>query len=194
MLKRNLDVITLAKAFESGRAIGISVLTEPNYFGGSLENLIKTRESVGLPVLRKDFIVDEYQVYESAAYGADAVLLISSCLGDELKDFLTLADGLGLEALVECHSEREIEMAVKTGAEIIGINNRNLRTLEVDINVTKKLAKHVPDDKILVSESGIKNHKDVKFLLNAGANAVLVGTALMRARNPERKLAELRMV
>lgn len=194
VLRKNLDVITLAKAFESGGAVGVSVLTEPSYFGGSLEDMIKARESVGLPVLRKDFIIDEYQVYESAAYGADSMLLIASCLGDELEDFLPLTAELGLEALVECHSEREIGKAVEAGAEMIGINNRNLRTLEVDLNITKELAKHVPDDKILVSESGIKSPEDVRFLLNAGASAVLVGTALMKAQDPKRKLMELRTV
>ena len=194
VLRRDFDVITLAKAYESGGAIGISILTEPSYFGGSLENLIKVKESVGIPILRKDFIIDEYQVHESAAHGADSVLLIASCLSDDLKDFLVLTDDLGLEALVECHSEQEVEKAVEAGAEMIGINNRDLRTLEIDLNITKKLAKHVPDDRILVSESGVKSPEDVKFLLNAGASAVLVGTALIKAQDPKQKLIELRTV
>lgn len=194
LLRRDLDVVALARAYESGGATGISVLTEPSYFGGSLEDLAKVKRSVGLPVLRKDFIIDEYQVHESAAYGADSVLLITSCLGDDLKDFLSLTDDLGLEALVECYSKREVERAVEAGAEMIGINNRNLRTLEIDFNITNELAKHVPKDKILVSESGVKSPEDVKFLLNAGANAVLVGTALMRAQDPKQKLMELMAV
>lgn len=192
VLRRNLDVITLAEEYEEGGAIGLSVLTEPTYFGGSLEDLARVKKSVALPVLMKDFIIDEYQVHEGAAHEADAVLLIASCLGDELDDFLNLTDKLGLEALVECHSVRDIEKAVGAGARMIGINNRNLRTLEIDLNITKELAKHVPKDKILVSESGVKSPEDVRFLLKSGATAVLVGTALMKAGNPKRKLIELK--
>jgi indole-3-glycerol phosphate synthase len=191
ILKPDLNVGALAKVYESGGAVGISVLTEPKYFGGSLQNLVKVKESVELPILRKDFIIDEYQVHESVAYGADSLLLIVSCLGDELHKFLSLANNLGLEAVVECHSEPEIEKAVEAGAKLIGINNRDLKTLKIDLNITKKLAKYVPKDRILISESGIKGPEDVKFLLDAGAKAVLVGTLLMKASNPGQKLAEL---
>ncbi len=191
VLKLDLDIAALAKAYDDGGAAGVSVLTEAKYFGGSLQNLITAKENARLPVLRKDFIVDEYQVYESAAYGADSLLLIVSCLGDELPRFLALANDLGLEAVVECHSRSEVEKAVEAGAKLIGINNRNLKTLEIDLNITKELAKYVPDDRILISESGIRGPEDVRFLLDAGAKAVLVGTALMKASNPSQKLAEL---
>lgn len=191
VLRLHPDVPALARAYEVGGAVAISVLTEPKYFGGSLEALVVAKESVGLPVLRKDFIIDEYQIHESLAFGADALLLIVSCIGEKLSELLSLAEDLGLEALVECHSKSEVERAVEAGAELIGLNNRDLKTLRVDLEVTKKLAKYVPPDRIVVSESGIGGAEDVEFLLRSGAKAVLVGTALMRASKPERKLAEL---
>ena len=191
VLKPDPDVAALAKAYEAGGAVGISVLTEPRYFGGSLRNLIEVRKVVGLPILRKDFIIDEYQIHESVAYGADSLLLIVSCLGDEFPEFLSLARDLGLEALVECHSRLEVEKAVEAGAKLIGINNRDLRTLRVDLKITEELAKYVPDDRISISESGIERLEDIRFLRKAGANAFLVGTVLMRAKDPGQKLAEL---
>lgn len=194
ILKQELDVTAQAKAYEAGGAVGISVLTEPDYFGGNLENLAKVRQNIRLPVLRKDFIIDNYQIHESAAYGADAVLLIVSCLGGRLPDFIELAENIDLEALVECHSRSEVEKAVDAGATLIGINNRDLRTMKVDLKITRELAKYVPKDRILVSESGINTPDDVRFLLGSGAKAVLVGTVLMKAENVEQKLMELRVV
>jgi len=194
ILRKGLDVGAQAMAYEAGGAVGISVLTEPEYFGGDLEDIIRIRQNVRLPVLRKDFIVDSYQVHESAAYGADAVLLITSCLGDMLPKFLGVANDLTLEALVECHSRSEVEKAVAAGATLIGINNRNLDTLKIDLKITKELAKYVPKDRILVSESGIKTSDDVRFLLDSGAKAVLVGTVLMKAEDVKQKLMELRAV
>jgi indole-3-glycerol phosphate synthase len=194
ILRRELDVVAQAKAYESGGAVGISVLTEPDYFGGNLGSLVMVRRNVGLPVLQKDFIIDDYQIHESAAYGADAVLLITSCLGDMLPEFLGVADDLSLEALVECHSKSEVERAVDAGATLIGVNNRDLNTLKIDLKITKELAKYVPKDRILVSESGINTANDVRFLLDAGARAVLVGTVLMRAEDAKQKLMELRAV
>lgn len=194
VLRKGLDVGAQAKAYEAGGAVGISVLTEPDYFGGDMEGLAKVRQNVRLPVLRKDFIVDNYQIHESVAYGADAVLLIVSCLGDRLPDFLGFAKDVALEALVECHSRSEIEKAVAAGAALIGINNRDLRTMKVDLKITRELAKYVPKDRILVSESGINTPDDVRFLLRSGAKAVLVGTVLMKAENVRRKLMELRAV
>ena len=191
VLKPDPDVVALAKAYEAGGAVGISVLTESQYFGGSLRNLIEAKKVVGLPILRKDFIIDEYQIHESVAYGADSLLLIVSCLRDEFPKFLSLARDLGLEALVECHSRPEIERAVEAGAKLVGINNRDLRTLRVDLGVTKELAKYVPKDRIPISESGIEGPEDIRYLLGAGARAVLVGTVLMGAPNPRQKLAEL---
>lgn len=194
ILRQNLDVIAQAKSYEAGGAVGISVLTEPEYFGGNLENFIKVRQNVTLPVLRKDFIIDDYQILESMAYNADAVLLIVSCLGDRLPDFVDLVEDIGLEALVECHSRPEVEKAVTAGATLIGVNNRNLDTMEINLNLTKELAKYVLEDRILVSESGINTWDDVRFLLDSGAKAVLIGTALMKAENVEQKLMELRGV
>jgi indole-3-glycerol phosphate synthase len=194
VLKEGLDVGAQAKAYEAGGAVGVSVLTEPDYFSGNIENLTEARQNVGLPVLRKDFIVDDYQIRESAAYGADAVLLIVSCLGDRLPDFIGFAKDHSLEALVECHSRSDVEKAIASDATLIGINNRDLKTLKIDLNITKELAKHVPEDRILVSESGINTADDVKFLLGAGAKAVLVGTVLMKAGDVKQKLMELRTV
>lgn len=194
VLRQNLDVSTQAKAYEAGGAVGISVLTEPEYFGGNLENLTNVRQNVTLPVLRKDFIIDDYQILESSSYGADAVLLIVSCLGDGLPDFVNLVEDIGIEAVVECHSKTEVEKAVAAGATLIGVNNRNLDTMKIDLNLTKELAKYVPRDRILVSESGINTPDDVRFLLDSGAKAVLIGTVLMKAENVERKLMELRGV
>lgn len=191
MLRSSPDVIALAKEYECGGAIGISVLTEPDYFGGSLENLTKVKTNVTLPVLRKDFIVDEYQVYESAAHNADSILLIVPCLDDKLQDFLVLACRLGLEALVECHSSQEIEEALEAGARMIGINNRDLETLKVDLTRTEELAPTLPDDVIIVSESGIHNPQDVRRVVDAGADAVLVGTAFMCSENVRRKVRSL---
>jgi len=194
VLRQGLDVGAQAMAYEAGGAVGISVLTEPEYFGGDLEDLIKIRQNVGLPVLRKDFIVDSYQIRESAAYGADAVLLIASCLRDMLPEFLEVANDLALEALVECRSMSEIEKAIDAGATLIGINNRDLNTLKINLKITKELAKYVPKDRILVSESGINTANDIRFLLDAGAKAVLVGTVLMKAEDVKQKLMELRAV
>lgn len=191
VLKRQLDVAALARAYERGGAVGISVLTEPEYFGGSLKNLVEAKESTKLPVLRKDFIVDEYQLHESVAHGADTVLLIVACLGNATGDFVKKAEELRLEPMVECHSKEEIELAVRSGAKLIGINNRNLKTLEVDLSTTEELAPLVPKDRIVVSESGISGPGEVRSMLAAGAKAVLVGTALMRAPDPELKLREM---
>lgn len=191
VLRQQLDVAALARAYERGGAVGISVLTEPEYFGGSLENLAEVKGGTRLPVLRKDFIIDEYQLHESVAYGADAVLLIVACLGDATEDFVRKAGGLRLEPMVECHSREEVELAVRAGAKLIGINNRNLKTLEVNLNITRELAPLAPKDRIVVSESGISGPAEIKSMLAAGARAVLVGTALMRAADPERELREM---
>ncbi|MDD2665535.1 MAG: indole-3-glycerol phosphate synthase TrpC [Methanocellales archaeon] len=184
LLRKPLDVRALAKDYEAGGAVAISVLTEPKYFGGSLDSLVEVKSEVDLPVLRKDFIVDEYQIHESAAYGADSILLISSCAGDKLSDFLALTKDLGLEAIVECRSAQDVKLAVDAGAKIIGVNNRDLHTLKIDLGVTKRLAGYVPSDTILISESGIRTAEDIRFLMGAGANAVLIGTVLMRSKVP----------
>ncbi|MFC1786898.1 indole-3-glycerol phosphate synthase TrpC [Halobacteriota archaeon] len=188
ILRQNLDVAALAREYEAGGAIAISVLTEQKYFGGSLKSLVEVKDSVDLPVFRKDFIVDEYQIYESAAYGADSILLIASCVRNKLPYLLSLANEIGLETIVECRTAQDVKLAVDSGAKMVGVNNRNLNTLRVDLGVTKQLAKYIPSNKILISESGIKTAKDIRFLMGAGANAVLIGTVLMRSKRPGEEL------
>ncbi len=188
----NQDVASLASAMEKGGACAISVLTEPFYFHGSLENLRRVKKVATIPVMRKDFIVDEYQLLESRYYQADAVLLMVSVLHEDLPSFYDKARDLGMEALVEVHNESELETALDTGVEIIGINNRNLDDMSIDLGTTKRLAALIPKDKIVVSESGIRKPEDVDFLLRY-ANAVLLGTLIMRSNNVEevvRRLSE----
>jgi indole-3-glycerol phosphate synthase len=186
-----VNVLKAAKAMVNGGAIAISVLTEPKYFKGDPSYVPMIRGAVKVPVLQKDFIVDEYQLYESAALGADAVLLIAEILEGDLKTFIQLAYGLGMESLVEVHDEEQVNRACAAGAEIIGINNRDLKTMSVDLNKTAKLAPFVPNNITLVSESGICGPKDVRFVLDAGADAVLVGTAIMKSDNIEKKVRAL---
>jgi len=185
---REVDPVSTAKAMERGGACALSVLTEPFYFHGSLMNLRKAKDSVKVPVMRKDFIVDEYQLYEAKSYGADAVLLMASVLGDDLKRFYGKAKELGMEALIEVHGEEELKIALDAGAEIIGINNRNLKDLTVDLDTTKRLAAKIPKGKIIISESGIKTRADLDFVLKY-ADAALVGTSLMRADDTEKAVA-----
>lgn len=187
---RDLDITQTACAMERGGACALSVLTEPFYFSGSLENLRKARDAIRIPVMRKDFIIDEYQLLEARHYGADAVLLMVSILGEDTKMFYEKTRELGMEALVEVHEESEIKIALASGAEIIGINNRNLKDLRVDLNTTKNLAANIPKGKIIVSESGIKTKHDLDFVLKY-ANAALVGTSLMRADDIEKAVREL---
>ena len=174
-----------AEAMVRGGAIGISVLTEPDYFKGELEYIPEVKKLVDVPVLRKDFVVDEYQLYETAEIGADAVLLITGVLGEGLSKFIKLAGNLGIEPLVEASSQEQLEIAAAAGAKLVGINNRDLKTMKIDLNRTKELASHVPDGATLVSESGINAPEDVRTVLEAGADAVLVGTAVMRSDDIE---------
>jgi len=189
----DFDPVALATGYAQGGAAAVSVLTEENYFGGSLEHLAAIREAVKLPLLRKDFIFDSYQIYESAAYGADALLLIVAILGQEqLSQLLSLSHSLGLRCLVEVHNEAEVDRAlVGGGAEVIGINNRDLRTFEVDINTTRRLRLLLPRGQIVVSESGISSRQDVKKLKGWGINAVLIGEALVTAGDIPAKMKEL---
>jgi indole-3-glycerol phosphate synthase len=192
MLIPNLNPIELAKTYAEGGAAAISVLTEENYFMGSIEHLAAIREVVGLPLLRKDFIFDPYQVYESRAYGADALLLIAAVLNQEqLKELISLSHSLGLRCLVEVHNKGEVERAVLSKAEIIGINNRDLDTFTVDITTTRRLRPLIPQERIVVSESGIKNKRDIEKLGKWGVNAVLVGEALVTANDIPAKMKEL---
>jgi indole-3-glycerol phosphate synthase len=172
----------------------MSVLTEEDYFGGSLDDLRAVKNTVELPVLRKDFVFDEYQVYESAAAGADAVLLIVAALDDEtLSRLRRLAeDDLGMDALVEVHSSEEMKRAVASGATLIGVNNRDLRTFEVSLDTSFALAREAPPEALLVSESGLHTADDLERLFAAGYRGFLIGELLMRSGNPEQALRKLR--
>ena len=180
----------LAAAYAAGGAAALSVLTEPAFFKGSVEDLIAA-SSVGLPVMRKDFILDPWQLLETRAMGADAVLLIVRCLGQELKDLVIGARSLGLDALVEVFDAEELDRALEAGATCIGVNHRDLRTFEVDPDRTKKLAPLLPDGVVLVALSGVSSRSQMLELEQAGANVVLIGEALVTADDPADKLKEL---
>ena len=192
VLRPDYNPVELAKEYALGGAAAISVLTEVNYFGGSLDHLAAIREAVSLPLLRKDFIFSPYQVYESRAYGADALLLIVAILEQEqLEGLLSLSHSLGLKCLVEVHNEDEVDRALRSGAKIIGINNRDLTTFDVDINTTRRLRPLLPPEQIVVSESGIGSRRDVEKLKEWEANAVLIGEALVTADDIQTKMREL---
>ncbi|MCD7811093.1 MAG: indole-3-glycerol phosphate synthase TrpC [Ruminococcus sp.] len=184
IIAEDFPYLDIAKSYEAAGADAVSVLTEPDYFKGSTEYLREIAAEISLPCLRKDFIIDEYMIYEAGALGASAVLLICAILSDsQLKEYLELAHYLGMSALVETHSPEEAERAAACGAEIIGVNNRDLRTFEVDLHTTENVAAAIPREKILVSESGIHSADDIAFVRGAGADAVLIGEAFMRAEN-----------
>ena len=192
LLSPNFNPIELAQTYAEGGAAAISVLTETNYFMGSIEHLAAIKEVVDLPLLRKDFIFDLYQVYESRAYGADALLLIASILSQkQLKELILLSHSLGLKCLVEVHNKGEVERAILSEAEIIGINNRDLNTFSIDINMTQRLRPLIPQERIVVSESGVESHKDIEKLGKWGVDAVLVGEALVTAGDIRAKMKEL---
>lgn len=181
----------LAAEYEAGGASVISVLTEARRFGGSLADLDAVRAQVQIPVLRKDFTVDEYQIYEARAHGADLILLIVAALDDQqLSEFLDLTHQLGMNALVETHTEEEIDRAVKLGAKIIGVNVRNLKTLDVDPATFSKLAPLIPSQAVIVAESGVESATQVAEYASAGADAILVGEALVKHANPSATVAE----
>jgi indole-3-glycerol phosphate synthase len=179
-------------AYERGGAAALSVLTDEPHFGGSLEDLRAAREAAGLPIIRKDFIVDPYQLYEAAVNGADAVLLIVAALRDEeLRSLYEEARSIDLDCLVEVHDAEELERALEAGAEVIGVNNRNLDDMSVDIATTYELMPNVPAGKTVVAESGISGRGELEELDRVGVDAVLIGGALMAAPDPETKVREL---
>ena len=185
--------LQIAKEYEAAGAECISVLTEPKWFLGSDRYLSEITNTVAIPCLRKDFTVDEYMIFEAKLLGASAVLLICSILTEaQLLRYIELCDRLGLSALVEAHDAREVEMALRAGARIIGVNNRNLKDFTVDTENSRRLRKMIPDGVLFVSESGVSDAGDVKRLEDIGADAVLVGETLMRAGDKKAKLKELR--
>ena len=185
--------LQIAKEYEEAGADCISVLTEPKWFLGSNEYLREITNAISIPCLRKDFTVDEYMIYEAKTLGASAVLMICSIMSEnQLKEYLEICDKLGLSALVEAHNEHEVNTAVKVGARIIGVNNRNLRDFSVDTGNSARLRELIPHDILFVSESGVSTVNDVKKLTEIGADAVLIGEALMKSSDKKAKLAKFR--
>ncbi len=192
LIREDFEALKIAKVYVDNKASALSVLTEEKYFLGKPMYLRKISEEFNVPTLMKDFIVDEFQIYEGAFCGASAVLLIVAMLENgQMKDLMQTAHGLGLDCLVEVHDEAEIDRALKAGAEIIGVNNRNLRTLEVDINNCLRMIPCIPKDKVIVAESGLKTYDDVRRVHDAGAHAVLIGETFMRADDIGAKLREV---
>jgi indole-3-glycerol phosphate synthase len=194
MIRAAAGVTEVARSYQSGGAVGISVLTEEDYFAGSLQDLRVAKAAVELPILRKDFVFEEYQVYESAAGGADAILLIVAALSDEeLLSLRQLAeDELGMDALVEVHTSDEMKRAAACGASLIGVNNRDLRTFEVSLETSLALIQVAPAESVVISESGLHSATDLQRLRAAGYHGFLIGETLMRAGSPEETLRTLR--
>ena len=193
VIAEKFPYLEIAKEYESAGADCISVLTEPKWFLGGDEYLREIAAAVKIPCLRKDFTVDEYQIYEAKLLGAQAVLLICSILSaEQIKEYIKICNTLGISALVEAYDENEVKFAVNAGARIIGVNNRNLKDFSVDTDNSKRLRELVPDNVIFVSESGVQTAEDVQKLREIGADAVLIGETLMRADDKKAKLSELR--
>lgn len=193
IIAEDFPYLDIAKQYEKAGADCISVLTEPKWFLGSDAYLREITKAVNIPCIRKDFTVDEYMIYEAKLLGASAVLLICSILPeDTIKEYIGICDTLGLSALVETHNEDEVKMAVRAGARVIGVNNRNLKDFSVDTENSKKLRSIIPQSAVFVSESGIQNADDINALREIGADAVLIGETLMRAEDKTTKLAELK--
>src|SRR5207245_1360147 len=192
VLCENFDPVRIARQYERGGAAALSVLTDEPFFQGSLAHLAMAREAVTLPTLRKDFTLDEYHVVEAAAHGADAVLLIAAILeGKEIRSLREVAEQYGMAALVEVHSQREMRMALGAGADIIGVNNRDLKTFEVTLETSLRLAAGIPAEVLKVAESGIHSAADIRRLRDAGFDAFLVGEHLMQSAKPSEALRSL---
>ena len=193
VINDKIDVTETAQNYETGGACAISVLTEEDKFLGSLKDLTAARNTVDLPILRKDFIFDEFQIYESAAFGADVILLIAAMLDDEnLAGLYRLAEtDLNLDVLIEVHTLEELERVKKTGAKIIGINNRDLHSFKVSLDVSRELLKRAPKDSLMIAESGIRTKEEILELRNLGFSGFLIGETLMRSRNTAKELKKL---
>ena len=194
VIRRGADLPEIVRGYQTGGAAAISVLTEQDYFDGALADLHAVKASTKLPVLRKDFVFDPFQLYESAAAGSDAILLIVAALDDQQLDSLRrlAEDELGMDALVEVHSSDEMDRAANCGAKLIGVNNRNLRTFEVSLETSVRLARLAPKEAVLVSESGLHQSSDLRRLREHGFHGFLIGESLMRAPDPEIALRDLR--
>jgi indole-3-glycerol phosphate synthase len=191
LIRADFDPVRIAETYAGAGAHALSVLTDQRYFQGDLAFLAAVRAAVPLPILEKDFVIDEFQIYEARALGADAVLLIAAALEDgQLRDYAHVAREAGLSALVEVHNEKELERVIEIAA-LIGINNRDLATFDTDLATTERVARHVPDDRIVVSESGIAGRDDIERLSALGIDAVLIGETFMRAPVIEDKVREL---
>lgn len=192
VIAEDFSYLDIAREYENAGAAAISCLTEPKWFMGSDKYLSEIAANVSIPVLRKDFTVSDYQIYEAKVLGADAVLLICALLDtNTIKAYISICDTLGISALVEAHNEAEVQSALTAGARIIGVNNRNLKDFTVDVSNSTRYRQMIPDDIIFVSESGITSHKDIQVLLQNKTNAVLIGETLMRADNKKAVLEEL---
>jgi len=192
LIREDFDPVAIAGIYEKNGASAISILTERKFFGGSAAYVPRIRKALNLPLLRKDFIIDTYQISETRVLGADALLLIARILEQgQLREFLGLASELGLAALVEVHDETDLEKAISSGARIVGINNRDLETFRTDLETSIRLARRIPKGVTVVSESGISNRGDIERLMGAGIHAFLIGESLMREKDIGRKLREL---
>ncbi len=192
VIRSDFNPVEIAMEYQENGAVAISVLTDKKYFQGDLEYLKQIKEATSIPILDKDFIIDVYQIYQARIYSADAVLLIAAILSDaELTDYINLAHQLGLSALVEVHTLEELKRVLSTDAQIIGINNRDLTNFQVNTNTSLQLAKYIPDDKIVVSESGIDTKDIILSLQKEGIDAFLIGEALMKEKDIGKKLREL---
>ena len=192
LLRRDFDPVKIAQTYRAYGARAISILTDEKFFKGKLEYIDMVKREVYLPILRKDFIIDKYQIYESKLYGADAILLIADLLTrSELFQFLEICRNLAMDAVVEVHNEEDLNKALSVDSQIIGINNRNLHTFEVDLGVTSNLKRLIPEDKKIISESGIKTYEDVMFLKSLALDAVLIGEIFMRSDDIGSKVREL---
>ncbi len=191
LIRDNFDPVEIAQLYEKNGAVAISVLTDRKYFQGNFENLARVKENISIPILDKDFIIDPYQLYLAKYYGADAVLLIVAILTDEeLAGYLSIASQLDLDVMVEVHTHEELKRALATNAQIIGINNRDLKTFQVSVDTSRELVHCIPDDKIVVSESGIDSKDTLVSLRKEGVDAFLIGEAFMREQNIGKKLRE----
>ncbi|MBI4314261.1 MAG: indole-3-glycerol phosphate synthase TrpC [Candidatus Omnitrophica bacterium] len=192
IIRPEADPVQIAQIYQAAGAQALSVLTDERFFNGHLGYLAQVRAVSGLPVLRKDFIIDAYQLYESAVAGADAVLLITDLLSvEEVQIFLEIVENLGMAAVVEVHSEEDLQKALQAHAKIIGINNRDLHTFKVDKETTARIIRHIPKGHLVVAESGLKSHEDVMYVKSLGVNAVLIGEAFMSAADVREKVREV---